>query len=69
MTVEEVEGSFKLNQHKSEPDYAAIAGALAAQTGAGAQQIAQLMRDARPKAFANEEAFANETNKLEGSVP
>ena len=26
MTVEEVEGSFKLNQHKSEADYAAIAG-------------------------------------------
>ena len=25
MTVEEVEGSFKLNQHKSEVDYAAIA--------------------------------------------
>ena len=29
MTVEEVEGSFKLNQHKSEADYAAIAAALA----------------------------------------
>ncbi len=33
MTVEEVEGSFKLNQHKSETDYAAIAGALASQAG------------------------------------
>ena len=44
MTVEEVEGSFKLNQHKSETDYAAIAGALASQADAGAQQIAQLMR-------------------------
>src|ERR1700682_1871336 len=69
MTVEEVEGSFKLNQHKSEPDYAAIAGALASQTDAGAQQIAQLMREARPKASANEEAFANEANRLERSVP
>ena len=63
MTVEEVEGSFKLNQHKSETDYAGVAGALASQTGAGSQQIAQLMRDARPS------AFANETNGLERSVP
>src|SRR5216683_1705282 len=46
MTVDEVEGSFKLNQHKSESDYAAVAGALSAQTDAGAQQIAQVMRDA-----------------------
>jgi transcriptional regulator len=63
MTVEEVEGSFKLNQHKSETDYAAVAGALSSQTGAGAQQISQLMRDARPL------AFATETNRLERSVP
>ena len=69
MTVEEVEGSFKLNQHKSETDYAAIAGALALQTDAGAQKIAGLMKEARPKAFLDEEAFANQTNKLEGSVP
>jgi len=63
MTVEDVEGSFKLNQHKSEADYTAVAGALASQPEAGAQQIAQLMREARP------EAFANETNQLERSVP
>jgi len=63
MTVEEVEGSFKLNQHKSETDYAAVAGALAAQTDGGAQQIAQLMREARPQ------AFAGETDKIERSVP
>jgi transcriptional regulator len=69
MTVEDVEGSFKLNQHKSETDYAAIAGALGLQTDAGAQQIARLMRETRPQAFLNEEAFADETNKLEGSVP
>jgi transcriptional regulator len=60
MAVEEVEGSFKLNQHKSETDYAAIAGALASQNDTGAHQIAQLMREARPKAFANQ---------LERSVP
>src|SRR6187551_3619405 len=29
MTVEEIEGSFKLNQHKSDADYSAISNALA----------------------------------------
>ena len=58
MTVEEVEGTFKLNQHKSETDYAAIAAALAAQADAGSQQIAHLMSEARPQ------AFANDTNQL-----
>jgi transcriptional regulator len=63
MSVDEVEGSFKLNQHKSETDYAAVAGALSSQTDAGAQQIAQLMREVRPQ------AFTNETSRLERSVP
>jgi transcriptional regulator len=63
MTVEEVEGSFKLNQHKSEADYAAIANALGAQPQPDARKIAQLMQKVRP------EAFADETNKLERSVP
>ncbi|MFB9266501.1 FMN-binding negative transcriptional regulator [Bradyrhizobium erythrophlei] len=63
MTVEEVEGSFKLNQHKSETDYAAVAGALARRDDAGAQQIAHLMQQARP------DAFINEANELERSVP
>src|SRR5450755_4482775 len=63
MSVDEVEGSFKLNQHKSDVDHAAIATALGLQTDAGAKQIAQLMRDARPQ------AFANETSRLERSVP
>jgi transcriptional regulator len=63
MAVDEVEGSFKLNQHKSETDYAAVAGALGSQTDAGAQRIAQLMREARPQ------AFAGEMNGLERSVP
>ena len=57
MTVDEVEGSFKLNQHKSEADYAAVAGGLGAQADAGSQKIAQLMRDARPSAFASEEVL------------
>jgi transcriptional regulator len=62
MTVEEVEGSFKLNQHKSEADYAAVANAIG-NGDADARQISQLMRDARPQ------AFTNDTKKLEGSVP
>jgi transcriptional regulator len=61
MTIEEVEGSFKLNQHKSEADYAAIANALAVQGDAGSQQIAGLMREMRPDAFAAE--------ALEGQKP
>ncbi|WP_407146437.1 FMN-binding negative transcriptional regulator [Bradyrhizobium sp. ORS 86] len=63
MTVEEVEGSFKLNQHKSETDFAAVAGALAAQRDAGAQEIAHLMRQVRP------DVFVTESNELERSVP
>jgi transcriptional regulator len=54
MTVVEVEGSFKLNQHKSEADYAAVAAALASREDNGSQQIAGLMRNARPDAFAND---------------
>jgi len=69
MTVEEVEGSFKLSQHKSETDFAAIAGSLASQADAGAQHIANLMRQARPDVFASQEAFANETNQPERTVP
>jgi transcriptional regulator len=63
MTVEEVEASFKLNQHKSDADYMAIANALGAQAHADAREIAQLMQDERP------EAFASETNMLERSAP
>jgi transcriptional regulator len=61
MTVEDVEGSFKLNQHKSEADFAAVATALEQRADTGSQQIADLMRNARPEAF--------KTDKLEGNVP
>lgn len=54
MAVEEVEGSFKLNQHKSEADFVAVAGALAAQSESGSRAVAALMRKARPDAFANQ---------------
>ena len=63
MTVEEVEGSFKLNQHKSDADYVAIAGSLASQADAGAQHIAQLMGEARPQAW----LLANETTSPKGT--
>jgi transcriptional regulator len=48
MTVESVEGSFKLNQHKSDADHAAIAGALAGLDDAGAGVIAERMMALRP---------------------
>jgi transcriptional regulator len=63
MQVEDVEGSFKLSQHKSEADYAGAANALAAMPDADSKAIAQLMREARPQAFA-----PNETASLEGNV-
>jgi transcriptional regulator len=65
MRVEDVEGSFKLNQHKSEADYAAIGNALGIQPDAGSQAITLLMREARPQAYA---ATTNETASLEGSM-
>jgi transcriptional regulator len=48
MTVESVEGSFKLNQHKSDADHAAVARALAGQCAAGARAIAAHMMTLRP---------------------
>lgn len=52
MTVEDVHGSFKLNQHKSDADHVAVATALGLQTSPGAQAIARKMRALRPHAFA-----------------
>ena len=49
MTVEEIEGSFKLNQHKSDADYAAIANAMAQQNDPAAQAIGKLMVAQRPQ--------------------
>ena len=61
MTVEEIEGSFKLNQHKSDADFAAVAGALDSQENVDAKEIARLMRKTRPQALASE-ARVNEGN-------
>ena len=49
MTIESVEGSFKLNQHKSDADHVAVAAALAAQQDAGARAIAAHMMALRPR--------------------
>jgi transcriptional regulator len=64
MTVEEVEGSFKLNQHKSDADFAAVADAIG-DGDAAAKQISHLMRQTRPHIFADQ---VDDTNKLEGSA-
>jgi transcriptional regulator len=47
MTVEDIEGSFKLNQHKSDADHMAVANALAQQGDPGSRQIAGLMHELR----------------------
>jgi transcriptional regulator len=48
MTVEDIEGSFKLNQHKSDVDHAAIAIELLGQGDAGAHVIGKRMVALRP---------------------
>jgi len=49
MTVDEVEGSFKLNQHKSDADYAAIASALLQRPDEATQTIGKEMVALRPQ--------------------
>ena len=48
MTVETIEGNFKLNQHKSDEDHIAIAGALANQPDPSSKEIAKRMVALRP---------------------
>ena len=49
MTVEQIEGSFKLNQHKSDADHVAIASALTQQHDAAARAIGNRMVALRPQ--------------------
>src|ERR1700712_5297467 len=49
MTVEDIEGSFKLNQHKSDVDHVAIANALARQPDEAVQAIGKQMVALRPQ--------------------
>jgi transcriptional regulator len=49
MTIEHVEGSFKLNQHKSDADYTAIASAMLRQQDDAARTIGKQMVALRPQ--------------------
>ena len=49
MNVEEIKGSFKLNQHKSDVDHVTVAAALLRQADAGAQAIGERMAALRPQ--------------------
>jgi transcriptional regulator len=49
MAVDDVEGSFKLNQHKSDADHVAIALALTQQRDAAAQALGEQMVALRPQ--------------------
>jgi transcriptional regulator len=49
MTVEKIEGSAKLNQHKSDVDHVAVAAALVAQDAAAARAIGEEMVALRPE--------------------
>jgi transcriptional regulator len=53
MSVDQIEGSFKLNQHKSDVDHAAVTAALTQQSDPAAQRIAGTMRAMRPQLFAD----------------
>ena len=60
MTVEEIEGSFKLNQHKSDVDHAAIGHALTLQSDAAARAIGEQMVALRPQLNYNSPLGASE---------
>jgi transcriptional regulator len=59
MSVDEVEGSFKLNQHKSDIDHVAVTTALARQPEAAAQHLASEMRVLRPPLFESQTTPSN----------
>ena len=69
MTVEAVEGSFKLNQHKSDTDHVAIATALSGQPEAAANVLASEMRGLRPQLFEGQATQLNaKTTTSEGAM-
>jgi transcriptional regulator len=68
MTVEEVEGSFKLNQHKSDMDHVAIATGLSRQPEAAAQVLAHEMRGLRPQLFESQATQLNAKTTSEGEM-
>jgi len=68
MTVGEIEGSFKLNQHKSDVDHLAVASALARQPAAAPQLLASEMRALRPQLFASGTAQLDAMATPEGTI-
>jgi transcriptional regulator len=56
MTVEDIHGSFKLNQHKSDADHVAVADALASRPDTNAQTLAERMVALRPQLDYNTDA-------------
>jgi transcriptional regulator len=68
MSVDDVEGSFKLNQHKSDVDHAAVATALSRQPEAAAQVLAGEMRALRPHLFAAGTIPLNDAALPEGTM-
>lgn len=60
MTIESIEGNFKLNQHKSNEDHVAIANALGKQGDPAAQAIAKRMVALRPQLDYGSAAPVNE---------
>lgn len=49
MTVDDIHGSFKLNQHKSDADHVAVANTLASRRDTSAQTLAERMVALRPQ--------------------
>jgi transcriptional regulator len=48
MTIETIEGNFKLNQHKGDEDQVAVVNALSRQNDTSAQEIGKRMKALRP---------------------
>ena len=53
MSVDEIEGSFKLNQHKADADHVAVASALTQQGGESTRSIGKQMVALRPQLHYN----------------
>jgi transcriptional regulator len=68
MSVDEVEGSFKLNQHKSDTDHVAVTTALARQPEAAAQHLANEMGALRPLQFESQTTPSNAKAAPEGAM-
>ena len=66
MAVDEVEGAFKLNQHKSDADHLAVMSALAMRPEPASDEIAREMRKLRPHLFAEETSHLAAMAEAEG---